>query len=289
MQSNWNLSHSLQTLFLVGLSLFVQTSIADENATKADSGAIKIGLLPYLSPDLLMSRYAPLIEYLGKELDLKPIPETAPNFPTYVKRASKHKYDLYVTAPHFAALAEKKHGYKRIAKLTRELDGAMIVRRDSDLTSIEQLSGKKLATPDRLAIITILGELALQKHGIEPSKDLQIVSAPSHNTALLEVIAKRADAAVVSAAVYESMKPHLKRQLRLIFSTQKVPHMMFLANPNISDSQYDQLKDAVLKYTAKGAGKDFFKESGYIDIAPITDNDMAKMKAMLPLLEPRLK
>lgn len=289
MKSYQRIVHSLKVSFFLSLTVFSQPTIANENVNTTDDGAIKIGLLPYLSPDLLMSRYAPLVDYVGEQLHRKPLPETAPNFPAYVKRAANYKYDFYVTAPHFAALAEEKYGYKRIARLTRELDGAMVVRADSSLTSIEQLGGKKLATPDHLAIITILGELALQKHGIEPKKDIKIVSAPSHNTALLEVIAKRADAAVVSAAVFESMQPRLKRQLRLIYSTQKVPHMMFLASPKIPKAEFDELKDAILKYTAKGAGKHFFNESGYVDMEPITDKDMSRMKAMLPLLEPRLK
>lgn len=285
-----NIIKQLTFIISVFLSLaFLQTAHAETEKQSAKPTAIKIGLLPYLSPDLLMSRYAPLIDYVGQQLHLKPLPETAPNFPTYVKRAAGYEYDLYVTAPHFAALAEEKYGYKRIARLTRELDGAMVVHVDSDLQSIEQLSGKKLATPDHLAIITILGELALQEHGIEPEKDIQIVSAPSHNTALLEVIAKRADAAVVSAAVYESMQPKLKSQLRLIYSTQKVPHMMFLASPEIPEWEYNDLKKAILDYTATGAGEKFFKESGYINMEPITDDDMTRMKSMLPLLEPRLK
>jgi len=205
-----------------------------------------------------------------------------------VKRAANYEYDLYVTAPHFAALAEQKLGYKRVARLTRELDGAMVVHADSNIHSIEELKGKSLATPDHLAIITILGELSLQEHGIEPNKDITIKGAPSHNTALLEVIAKRADAAVVSSAVYESMQPKLKNQLRLIFKTERVPHMMFLASPQIPDSEYSELKTAVLNYKANSAGKGFFEESGYINMEPITEKDMQKMKEMLPLLTPRL-
>ncbi len=255
----------------------------------ADAKPIKIGLLPYLSPDFLMTRYAPFINYVGEQLNCPISVATAPNFPTYIKRAHNNTYDLYVTAPHFAALAEQEHGFRRIARLSRELDGAMVVHVDSPYTSISQLKGKKLATPDHLAIITILGELALQDHGIDPTKDIIIKSAPSHNTALLEVIEKRADAAVVSAAVYESMDPKLKKKLRLIFSTSRVPHMMFLASPNVSDEDYKKLKEVVLQFTANGDGKAYFEESGYVDMVPITEADMTKMKAMLPLLTPRLK
>jgi len=274
----------ISILAFIILSFSFSISFA-ENTEKP----FKIGILPYLSPEKLMSRYSPLINYVGQSMHRKPLPETAPNFPTYVKRAANYQFDLYVTAPHFAALAESQLGYKRIARLTRELDGAMVVHKDSDITQIEQLKGKTLATPDHLAIITILGELALQDHGLSPGKDIKIISAPSHNTALLEVVSKRADAAVVSAAVYESMDPKIKKQLRLIFTTQRVPHMMFLASPKISESDYETLKKAVLDYKAKGAGAEFFNESGYIDMEPISDSDMDKMKAMLPLLTPRLQ
>lgn len=263
-------------------------SLLDFNAFAAEK-PIKIGLIPYLSPEFLMTRYAPFFNHIREQLDRPVAVATAPNFATYVKRAHNKTYDLYATPPHFAALAEVKYGFKRIAKLSRKLDGAIVVHVDSPYTDINQLKGKIIATPDRLAIITILGELALQEHGIDPTKDVSFKNMITHNTALLEVIEKRTDAAVVSSAVYESMNPVQKKQLRLIFTTAHVPHMMILSSPNLNDETYENLKKAVLSFSANGAGKAFFKESGYIDMEAITEADMAKMKAMLPLLTPRLK
>jgi hypothetical protein len=51
-----------------------------------------------------MKRYAPFVNYAGEQLQRPISVATAPNFPTYVKRAHNNKYDLYVTAPHFATL-----------------------------------------------------------------------------------------------------------------------------------------------------------------------------------------
>lgn len=276
-------SNSLSRLLssLVCLCLLAPVSLA-ENLP------LKIGLLPYLSPDFLMQRYTPFVHYVESQLKRPVQVSTAPNFPSYVQRAADYQYELYVTAPHFAALAEAKHGYRRVARLTRELDGAIVVHEESPIQQIAELKNKVLATPDHLAIITILGELSLQEHGIDPTKDISIKSAPSHNTALLEVIHKRADAAVVSAAVFESMKPEQKRHLRLIDSTDRVPHMMFLASPKMSEEDFNALKESVLAFTAQGAGRNFFEESGYIDMQPISETDMDRMRAMLPLLEPRL-
>jgi len=278
-------------LVFVGFNTLFSTCLAEDKTGEdktVDVKPIHFGILPYLSPEKLISRYAPMVHYVGEKMHQTSLPESAPNFMTYIDRMAHYKFDLCVTAPHFAALAESKFGYKRLARLTRELDGAIVVNKQSLITSIEQLKGKTLATPDKLAIITILGELDLEKHGIQPEKDITIKNTPSHNTALLEVIGKRANAAVVSSAVYESMDPNLKKQLRLIGTTQRVPHMMLLASPKMSEDRYNLLKKTVLDYKANGAGKKFFEESGYIDIQPITDKDMNKMREMLPLLESRL-
>jgi len=279
----------MSKLFGLTKSLMLIVSLCTTTVQAEGDKPLEIGLLPYLSPDMLMQRYAPFVNYVGEQMGRPIHVTTAPSFPVYVDRAAQKRYDLYVTAPHFAVLAEEKYGYKRLARLTRELDGAMVVRVDSKYQKIEDLKGKVLATPDHLAIITILGELSLEEHGIDPKKDIIIRSAPSHNTALLEVIKRRADAAVVSTAVYESMKPEHKSQLRLLFSTAKVPHMMFLANPDMADTDYEKMKKAILNFTAKGAGKAFFEESGYIDMQAISDEDMAYMKTMLPLLTPRME
>lgn len=247
-----------------------------------------VGILPYLSPAALLKTWKPFIEYLEEHTERPVKVASAPDFRTYVKRAATGYYDVYQTAPHFALLAEKKYHYRRLARLKRELDGAIVVSRQSKAVSLNDLRGRIFATPDKLAIVTLLAELTLSAHGLTPHRDVQMKYTPSHNNALIAVIEGTADAAVTSTAVFERMSEERKRQLRLLTRTSKVPHMMIMAGPAVSESEYQALLGIILGFTAKGPGKAFFEESGYGDMVRIRDRDMARLMPILSMLNARL-
>lgn len=279
---------------LVGLLLLVGQAWgapSSDNVGKPPSAQhpLQFGLLPYLSTRKLFSHYAPLQHYLEKALGRPVRMSTAPDFATYIKRAREGQYDLYHTAPHFAAQAEAEFGYRRVSRLLRELDGSIVVARDGNIRSVADLRGRTLVTPDALAIITFLGEQWLRDNGLRPGVDVEVIHAPSHNSAIMAVARGDAEAAVTSASVFENMPQKISHRLRILASTKKVPHMMFMAGPHLSDLEYQQLRKAMLAYTAKGAGSEYFTMTGYGDMGPIEDRDMQRLAPFLKELNQKLK
>ena len=250
---------------------------------------LQMGLLPYLSGERLFEYFLPMKDYLEAKLKRRIVLSTAPDFKTYVQRAARGEYDIYQTAPHFALLAEVEHGYRRVAKLTRELDGDVIVGLNSPVQRVEDLRGRIVITPDALAITSMLGEHLLKDHGLKPGRDYRLVRAYSHNNAILTVHHGGADAALTSAAVFEQLAPEIKRDLRVLAKTRKVPHMMVMAHKRMPPAEYQRLKTALLAFTRSGPGQKFFEITGYSDIGPITDADMARLQPFLIDLKDRLK
>jgi phosphonate transport system substrate-binding protein len=259
-----------------------------ETAT-ADNGQrpLQFGLLPYVSTRKLFTTYAPIKDYLQRTLGRQVVMSTAPDFKTYIARARRGDYDLYHTAPHFAALAEQAFGYRRVSRFLRELDGSIVVARDGPIHRARDLRGRTMRTPDALAIITFLGEQWLQENGLRPHVDVEVRYSPSHNNAILAVARGEAEAAVTSAAVFEKMPPEVREKLHILTSTHKVPHMMFMAGPHLSAQELSQLRQAMLAFTAQGAGKQFFARSGYGDMGVITDADMARLSPFVSELMAR--
>jgi phosphonate transport system substrate-binding protein len=250
---------------------------------------LQFGLLPYVSTRKLFAVYTPMKRYLEKTLKRPVRMSTAPDFATYIERARRGEYDLYHTAPHFAAQAEAEFGYRRVSRLLRKLDGSIVVARNGPIRSAADLRGRTMQTPDALAIISFLGEQWLRDNGLRPGIDVEVRHSPSHNTAILAVARGDAEAAVTSAAVFENMPLKTNHRLRILTSTKKVPHMMFMAGPNLSDSEYQQLRKAMLAYTARGAGKAFFTSTGYGDMGRIEDRDMHELKPFITELATKLQ
>lgn len=247
------------------------TVVKQENATQRP---LQFGLLPYMSTRKLFAYYLPIKRYLEETLGRPVRMSTAPDYATYIERARQGDYDLYHTAPHFAAQAEYAFGYQRVSRLLRELDGSIVVARDGPIKRPEDLRGLTLSTPDALAIITFLGEQWLQENGLQPGVDVEVKNFPSHNTAILAVVRGEAEAAVTSAAVFENMPLVVSNKLRVLTTTKKVPHMMFMASPNLQQKELLDLRKAMLAYTASEAGKSFFAATGYGDMGKITDKEM---------------
>lgn len=249
---------------------------------------LQMGLLPYLSSERLFRNYLPVKQYLEAQLGRSVIMITAPDFKTYLQRAAQGDYDIYHTAPHFALLAEKAHGYRRLARFNRELSANLVVRTDSRIQQISDLRGATVISPDPLAITSMLGEKLLEDNGLHASRDYTLLRSSSHNNALWTVYRGRADAAFTSQAVFEHLSPSMRRALRVLSHTREVPHMMLMANTRLSESEYAQIKKTLLAFTENGPGQGFFASTGYRDIGPITDPDMARLQHFLPRLTTRL-
>lgn len=279
-------SNLKQSLRLAVLTLFGLLAVP---VPAAELPALQMGVLPYLSGERLFEVFLPMKEYLEAQLNRRIVLSTAPDFKTYVQRAARGDYDIYQTAPHFALLAETEQGYRRISRLTRELDGDVIVLRDGPVRRPEDLRGRIVITPDALAITSMLGEQLLKDHGLSAGRDYRLLRAASHNNAILTVHHRAADAALTSAAVFEQLSPELRRDLRILAKTRKVPHMMIMAHSRLPMADYERLKHALLAFTRDGPGRKFFKATGYGDMGPITDADMAKLQPFLMDLKDRLK
>ncbi|NOX42413.1 MAG: phosphate/phosphite/phosphonate ABC transporter substrate-binding protein [Gammaproteobacteria bacterium] len=273
------------------LLFFVSASdlcIADAR-TDGSKQPLNVGLLPYLSTNRLIDTYKAIKDYLQNTLNRPVRLITAPDFKTYIQRTIEGEYDIYHTAPHFAAYAESKASHRRLSRFTRMLDGNVIVRKGSPIKAVKELSGKVLATPDRLAVITMLGEMLVQENGMQPGKNITLRNAGSHVNAILSVTRGNADAAVVSAAIFERQPDSTKSKLRILTKTKQIPHTMFMANSTIAEEDYNAIKKALLAFTAEGPGSDFFKQTKRKNMSAISDQDMDSLQPFVKLLKTRLQ
>jgi phosphonate transport system substrate-binding protein len=202
-------------------------------AHAAEPPPLQMGVLPYLSSERLFKNFLPLKDYLEAQLKRRIVMSTAPNFNIYVQRAARGDYDIYLTAPHFALLAETEQDYRRVSRFTRELTGDLVLRRDSAVRRVEDLRGLSVITPDALAITSLLGEQLLKEHGLSPGLDYRLERSASHNNAIMTVYRSGADAALTESAIFEQLTSEVRRELRVLARTHRVPHIMVMAHSRL--------------------------------------------------------
>lgn len=274
---------SLPTLILALLLLVT----APTTLLAAESGSLVMGIFPYLNAHKLYRIYLPVKHHLEQVLNRPVILVTAPDYRSFLERTAAGDYDLVVTAPHFALLAEQESGFRRVAKALPRLQGALIVRRDQDIEWIADLKGRAVAMPDELAIITFLGEELMQQHDLNTEEDIQIQNVAGINRPILLVSRGQVDAAVTVAGVINSMPVYVQDSLKVLDLTRDVPHIMFMASPDLDDVSYQIIHDALLEFPESGPGGRFFRDSQLGGLEPILDEDMQALEDFVVLLQLR--
>jgi phosphonate transport system substrate-binding protein len=221
-----------------------------ESNHKKSSNELVFGVLPFLSPVVLIKRFTPLKDYLeritGKTIYL----ESAPNFPEFVKRTLAHEYDIIFTAPHLVPVTLDDKHYQLIVA-SNKLAAHIMVKGDSKLTDLKQLAGKRVALGPSQAFVVIIAKYLLKTQGLTGKNAPIYSNYKSHNATLRALEFDDADAAVIGSYLLDIAQAKGDRE---IGSTHYYPGAAFLASSDIPESLRNKISDAFLniKNTKEG-------------------------------------
>jgi len=259
---------------LLALLLALSAAIA---CAGQDDKPLEFGVFPNLSARTVVAIYQPLRSYLEKQLGRPVRIYTAPTFKTFVERSLKREYDLMLAAPHFARLAETDAGYIPLAVYSRELRAILVVPKDSPYKSIVDLKGKSVAVPDSLALMSMFAVQMLRDNGLTPGKDVSLVNVRGHDNAVLSVIHGESAAAATSAAPLAQMADDVRTQVRVLASSDKVPHQAFMASPRLPAAEVEQLRKLLLDFARSPEGRTFLEVNKFGGLRPLSRGELKQL------------
>ncbi len=239
------------------------------------------GFLPIFSPATLAKLHTPLKDHLEKDLGVPVRMVSAPGFKEFIDRSGGGRYDLIFTAPHLARLAEKKNRYRRVAATAHRGRATFLAAKESRIGSIDDLKGRSLALPPQSAIIHHMALRTLRERGLEPDRDVRIVTTKSHNDPILRLLAGRVLAAAVGKAPWARMKDKAGDRLAVVGYSVTIPGFMILAAPTIEPQRLDSIRKAFFRFNETASGRKYLQESGYERLVSISDRDMKDMDGYL--------
>ncbi len=252
----------------------------------AQQPPLRMALIPYLSPNVLVPLFLPLARQFEKDLGRPVELFSAPTIRSHVERILKPDFDIIFTAPHMGRLSQLEAGYVPIGSFKSPLKGVVTIRKDGPIQKIEQLKGSTVAINDRLVLNSILTLQELEKRGIKPS-DLKLVPAASQNSAILSVVAGSVDAAItVNFALGQVPKDQLQ-QVRVLFQTDDVPSMpstLILVHPQMPKETQSRLAASLLRFAQTDEGKQFLISSSYSNVVPVTQTQLKNLDIYIPEL-----
>lgn len=244
----------------------------------AQSTSLRIGVIPYLTPSLLISLFQPLRVQLEKDLGQPVQIFSAPDVRTFARRTLKPDFDIVITAAHQARLAQLEGGYVPAVRFTGPLHAAVVVAANSPIRRLEELKGKKIAMTDRSILVDIALIKRLADQGIA-ERDLQIVAVNSQNTGILSVARNESDAAVIAHFALDQSPPEQRNAVRSIFESEALPNVTILLSPQLDEASRTRIRQSLLGLPKLPEGARFLEQSRFVGIQA---TDEAFMKTLDP-------
>lgn len=260
---------------LLSLALCILTLCLTARAVADEP--LAFGVFPNLSARAIVTLYQPVQAYLEKTLHQRVQIQSAPDFRTFVERTLNREYDLVVIAPHLARLVQQEGGLIPLFGYSQELHAMVVVAKSSNIHTLEDLRGKAVALPDRMAVMPVLGLRLLREHGLQADVDYRLMPAMSHSNAAFAVQRGEAQGAIIGSAPFAQLPEELRDSLRAIATSESISNQFILASPSLSATRIAALKQALLDFAAAPEGQRFFASSGLGGLKPVTDADLKKM------------
>ena len=276
-------------VFICGYVLFFPLLVTADEKTQHQSSAcntskpIIFGILPFVSAEQLVVRFSPIASYISDKLKTRVHIETAPDFAEFAKRTNiDQRYDILFTAPHFYPPAHNKAGYRLIAGVDSPGMWAIIVTPEkSDIFTLDDLRGKRLATVHPKALATLLIKKHLSDAGINPDTALTLVATPSHDASLLSSYHGITDASSLMQPPYEAASETVKNNMRIIARTESTPHIPISVSPNISNACAEKISEILLNMKQSKKGKQALSKNNFSGFKKTSAEDYKKMEVLL--------
>jgi phosphonate transport system substrate-binding protein len=234
--------------------LFSTQAVAQTTQTRSKHELV-FGVLPFLSPVVLIKRFSPLRNYLEKITGKQIYLESAPNFPEFVKRTLNHQYDLIFTAPHFVPITLQDNHYQLIAA-SNKLAAHIMVKGNSDLSNIQQLAGKRVALGPSQAFVVIIARYLLKSKGLIGKHAPLYSTYKSHNATLQALEFDDADAAVIGSYLLDAAE---KKGFREIAATAYYPGAVIILSKAIPETLRNAISEAFINIKNSKKGRETLK------------------------------
>lgn len=263
---------------------------------------LKVEISPFLNAQWLNKQRGPLKKLLEKELDQDVEISLGQDYSATIEALKNGEIHLALLSPSQYVLAQDFGAKAILRTLSYEIDkdgdidfekdytsskySQLITKKDSDIKSLADLKGKRLAVANYLSTTGFILPLNLLTiHGLNPTEDIEWVNVGSHDKAVEAVYYGDVDAAFT----YKDARTLFKSKLKDIFETTRVvlvsdplPSDVVAVAAGIDEEYIEALKEAFLNLSSSEKGRDaIYNIYQWTDFIQVNDEDYSQIKAMI--------
>ncbi len=270
---------------LLTLALFTSLVFISGNAL-SDMGISKkseivIGIFPRRDPVVTMKLFRPLGTYLQDKLGVRVRIETTGNFESFENRLRNGRYDIAHMNQYHYIRAKQELDIDVFAQNEefneQQISGAIYVRKDSGIESLEQLRGKTIlfGGNESAMMSYIVPVYLLQQAGLNKNDYVSKHAATPPN-AVIATYLRQADAAGAGEIVIRL--PLVKNkinsdEIKIISESQPMPHLPWIYMNNKSEEFKDLIRNIFLNMKNSEEGRTVLKAAGLTGLNAASDSD----------------
>lgn len=253
----------------VMVSILFSFSVLAESKT-----AYQFGVFPYLPPTKLQTLFTPISRDFEQKLEKDVRISSKPSYAEFTEGLTEEMYDIAFVQPFDYVKAHDKHNYLPLARRGGALSAIIIVRKDSPLTAIEDLKGKVIANPPRVAAVSQLTSMTLLEADINPTKDVTREYGKSHFSCMQSVLIGTADACgTAKQALAHFEEKQMEERFRILHTTTSVPHSLFVVHKRVSESVRELLLNTILNWPNNEPGRSILDNGHFIPFVQAKDDE----------------
>lgn len=247
---------------------------------------LKLGIHPYLSTTELLKRYTPLAEYLGKRIGRPVTIEIGTTYDAHIHGIGNGIVDLAFLGPSSYVKLTNQYGKRPLlaAFKTKEgkfFHGHIMVRKDSPITSIAKLRGKRFVFGDPASTMAhLVPRHMLLKNGIDVKDFSQVAFLANHDNIALGILAGTFDAGAVKEEIFKQYEP---QGLRSLAKSPPITDHVFIASDKLPEDLVTALQKAFLRLSDSSEGRLIITgmRSDVTALVPADDSDFKALRAIM--------
>ena len=233
----------------LGLLLTAFILLAISPVWAADTPRYTVAVIPLMPPVTTHTNWSPFVERLGRETGLQfelKLYETMDQFEKDIARGTSDFIFLHSVQ---VVAAKNAQGYIPLVRNSKVVSGEFVVRKDSPITSVQELEGKTVAFVGEKNLCR-----SLLDHALREELHISVNSVYSGTAAnmLKHVILSKVDAGGALDASIASQSPELLDQVRVIYNTKKIAPPALVAHPRVPEKVRNMVAEAVLRMGSDG-------------------------------------
>lgn len=243
--------------FILSLGLTLSLASQAEDLLLAVSEGTSGGL----DAAQVIAKYKDVADAIGRSMRTKVNVVFVRDFATLEEGLKTSRYAFAMARPSdYPARAMRDYGYNYVANAKPDGQCYIVVKKDSPLKTLEDIKGKKIAMPEKVAYMSKFCAAELRTKGIDLDKEpVTYVKEQAAVTFYLD----NKFAEVGAIASYSGVgKDWEKKGDRILHKSISQPYFPLVAYKNIKPEQIKDIQKTLLALTSSSEGKDILKRVG---------------------------